>query len=330
MRRTRASQPTPPSVVPSLAADDVQQRQLLARVAWMYFVEGRRQEDIATKLQLNRMRVNRLLIAAREQGIVRIEIDPTARPIAELEGQLVDRYGLRRALIVPTGEDDAQTLVGIGMTLGGWMNATLRNGMTVGTHRGQSCYSMFQGLKSSALPDVSVVSLQGDFTATGQVLPQEVVARLAVTLGASCHYLAAPTYASSVEEWRVLTGLPMVQSVLGRAQNCDLAVLSPGALVDSSKRILKHVMTDHELVEVRAAGGIGSLLGAIYDREGRLIEHEMNERRIGLDPSALAQVPDVTVVGIGEHKVDIMRVALKLGWTKTLITDEATARAILL
>ena len=40
------------------------------------------------------------------------------------------------------------------------------------------------------------------------------------------------------------------------------------------------------------------------------------------------QVSDVTVVGIGAHKVDIMRVALNLGWTKTLITDEATARAI--
>jgi DNA-binding transcriptional regulator LsrR (DeoR family) len=330
MRRNRASQPTPPSVLPASAADDFQQRQLLARVAWMYFVEGRRQEDIATKLQMNRMRVNRLLIAAREQGIVRIEIDSAARPIAELEAQLVDRYGLRRALIVPTGEDDAQTFVSIGVTLGGLLNTTLCNGMTVGTHRGQTCYSMFQGLKSSALPEVSVVSLQGDFTATGQVLPQEVVARLAVTLGASCHYLAAPTYASSVDEWRVLTRLPMVRSVLDRAQRCDLAVLSPGALVDSSKRILKHVMTDRELAEVRAAGGVGSLLGAIYDREGGLIEHEINARRIGVDPSALMHVPDVTVVGIGAHKVDIMRVALKLGWTKTLITDELTARAILL
>lgn len=329
MRRTRALKPAASPAPSTPAPGDDEQQRLLTRVAWMYFMEGRRQEDIAQSLKLNRMRVNRLLTAARESGIVRIEIASEARPLVELEARLRDRYGLSRAFVVPRAQTEEVTQASIGATLGAWLSGVLQDGMTVGTHRGQSCYSMFQGLRPAVLPDLSVVSLQGDLTPTGQVLSQEVVARLAVTLGATCHYLAAPTYAPSLAEWTLLSGLGMVRSVLERARLCDVAVFSPGALVASDKRILKHLMTDGELAEVLALGGVGSILGMVYDARGREIAHALNARRIGLHPDAMARIPEVIMVGHGAHKVEIMRVALARGSVKTVMTDEPTAIAIL-
>lgn len=51
---------------------------LLLRAARLYYVEGRSQREVAERLQLSRSAVSRIIIAAREQGIVefRIEIPP--------------------------------------------------------------------------------------------------------------------------------------------------------------------------------------------------------------------------------------------------------------
>ena len=51
---------------------------LKVRVAWLYYVEGLTQEQIARQLDIGRMRVIRILAAARDEGIVRIRIEARA------------------------------------------------------------------------------------------------------------------------------------------------------------------------------------------------------------------------------------------------------------
>ena len=45
------------------------------RVAWLYFMEGLTQADIAAKLGITRLRANRLLGEARESGLVNIQVN---------------------------------------------------------------------------------------------------------------------------------------------------------------------------------------------------------------------------------------------------------------
>ena len=47
---------------------------LLARIAWMYYIQGLTQEEIARKLDFSRTKVTRLLAQAREEGVVEINI----------------------------------------------------------------------------------------------------------------------------------------------------------------------------------------------------------------------------------------------------------------
>src|SRR5829696_8120650 len=49
--------------------------QLRVRVAWLYFMEGLTQADIAGKLGITRLRANRLLGEARESGLVNIQVN---------------------------------------------------------------------------------------------------------------------------------------------------------------------------------------------------------------------------------------------------------------
>jgi len=126
--------------------------QLATRVAWMYFIDGLRQEDIAEALGLNRMRVNRLISMARELRLVHIEIVSPYRVASELEARLRKTFGLREAIVIPATEDAQQTHDNVGHALGSLLNRRLVDGMTVGTHGGHSTYAMFRGLVPVPMP----------------------------------------------------------------------------------------------------------------------------------------------------------------------------------
>src|SRR5438132_9754874 len=76
--------------------------QLATRAAWLYFVAGLTQAQVAKKLGLNRIRVNRLLAEARDRGLVQIRITGRLADCVALEDRLVKRFGLSEAIVVPT------------------------------------------------------------------------------------------------------------------------------------------------------------------------------------------------------------------------------------
>src|SRR5437868_15240201 len=81
--------------------------QLATRAAWLYFVAGLTQAQIGKKLGINRIRVNRLLAQAREQGMVQIRITGRLADCIELENRIKDRFKIDQAIIVPTPPDPA-------------------------------------------------------------------------------------------------------------------------------------------------------------------------------------------------------------------------------
>jgi len=67
--------------------------------AWLYFVEGLTQAQIATRRGLSRMRVHRLIQAAQEKGYVKIFVDRVPSHCTGIENELIDRFCLTRCTI---------------------------------------------------------------------------------------------------------------------------------------------------------------------------------------------------------------------------------------
>ncbi len=83
---------------------------LAASIARRHYVDGRTKIEIADEFKLSRFKVARLLEAAREQGLVRIEIGHAGTIDVETSGRLAERFGLRHAIAVDTPEDDPVSL----------------------------------------------------------------------------------------------------------------------------------------------------------------------------------------------------------------------------
>lgn len=85
-----------------VAADDFNAQQTRARVAWLYFIGGMTQQEIADQLGLTRLRVNKILGQIRTDGSVVVDIRLPMADCIDLEHKLKERFGLEGACVTPS------------------------------------------------------------------------------------------------------------------------------------------------------------------------------------------------------------------------------------
>ena len=80
--------------------------------------------------------------------------------------------------------------------------------------------------------------------------------------------------------------------------------------------------------ELDDARAVGEILIAPFDIHGAFICPALRERVLAFDARSLRDVPVAIGVGAGERKVQPILGALRSGAVKTLVTDVATAEAV--
>ena len=116
-----------------------------------------------TSSGFSRFKVARLLEAAREQGLVRIEIGHAGTIDLETSGRLCERFKLRHAIVVDTPDDDPISLRrNLGTAAADLLTEIVTAGDVIGLAWARSVQAMVAELKR--LPTVPVVQLTGALT----------------------------------------------------------------------------------------------------------------------------------------------------------------------
>jgi DNA-binding transcriptional regulator LsrR (DeoR family) len=304
------------------------EEQLATRAAWLYFIGNSTQSKIAKKLGLTRLRVNRLLAYAREQGLVQISVTGRLAACVALEHQLVSRFGLAEAIVVPTPPEPAQLRGVIAAAAGQYLSRHLRDGMSVGVGWGRTLRLSLAAVPRKTFNRLSIVSLIGGFTQSSAVNPHETASHLADIIGAQCYYFAGPAFTDSTEARDVLMNQPMLREVFERGRNVDMAFYSTGDLSTASTMVALNLITREDVRSLIAAGAVGDICSHWINIKGELVDHTLNARAVGLPPDHLKHVEKTILASGGKSKVGVMHGALAAGYANHLITDEATARQL--
>jgi DNA-binding transcriptional regulator LsrR (DeoR family) len=88
------------------------------------------------------------------------------------------------------------------------------------------------------------------------------------------------------------------------------------------------LLNDAEIGTLIERGAVGEITGWAFDAEGRILDGETNTRVASLPLERPPGRPTI-VAGNGSRKVVPLRAALRGGLLSGLITDEATAAALL-
>lgn len=306
------------------------EERFLTRVAWAYHVEGLTQGEVAEKLGTTRLKVNRALAEARRIGLVRITFDTAYAACAELEQALQRRFGLASAYVAPapTQTEAVQTMVGV--ALGHRLTEVLADPTVrlFGMSWGHTLNLATRYVAPLDRPELEVVSVMGGLIKGSDLHSFEITTRLADLCNAAHSYFPAPLYAGSRESRDTILQLDVFAEVLTKIRRVDALAMAAGDISERSLLMRDALPREVSTAELQACGAVGDVLGWVIDAAGRPIPHPINERIIGIALDDLMQVPNVILAAGGVHKVAVIRAVLSRGLIDTLVTDEATARAL--
>ena len=302
---------------------------LRVRAAWLYYVEGMTQEQIARFMNISRAKVIRLLASARDNGIVRIRIEDRASEQIALERQLVAAFGLADAIVVPAPADEAEITTVVGHAAGTYLTDQLKDGMSVGVGWGATLHMSLKALGGQPCQRLSVVSLLGGMTHSRAVNPSAVARRIADAFGADCYQLTAPVMVADESVRAALWSEPGLRELLERARHVDLALVSVGDVSEEATLFRQGLLPSSALASLQVAGAVGDVLCHFIDAEGKVVDHPVNRRVVAVDLDDLRRVPKIVVAAGGRRKVAAIRAALKATGAGVLITEEGAARGLL-
>lgn len=303
---------------------------LAVRAAWLSFVGGYTQEQIAQRLGVSRVKVHRLSALAQDLGFVKISIEHELVGTVALEDRLIQRYGIKNCILVPTMNDGANgqggTIAALGTAGAHYLSRYLDRepATTIGIGWGKTLSSIAEALLRRPRPSNRFVSVLGSLTRHAAANPYDVIHQLTHKTGAEGFIMPVPFIADAVADRTLLMGQNSVGKILDLARGADLYMLGIGACGPEASAFESGQVTKSELDELRAAGAVGDLLGRFFDQSGRIVDCEFNERVLGLEPEAL-RGRQVTAIAGGPGKLASIKGALSMGLIATLVTDEATA-----
>ena len=207
------------------------------RIAWMYYVEGLTQNDIAERLGIGRVTVVRNINEAIKQREVKIWIEGEVAECFELEADLKQAFGFKEAVVVPEPVIPENITKSIGVAAGMYMSDTLADDMTVGVGWGATLYESLQTLAPRELENVQVISLLGGIVQARKFNPAEFAWQFARIMGADCYLLQAPAVVDSPETREALIERCGLRDIFRRAERLDMALLSVGTMAPCLHRL---------------------------------------------------------------------------------------------
>lgn len=319
--------PRAPNIPPANFGEDA-----VAWAMWLYYGEGRTQNEVAQTLGVSRASVANYLSEARRRGLVSINIVPDLLSGVELGRTLAARYGLAGAHIIPAGAPGQQDLADLRRRLGIAGSHVLRprlGGKTVlGVAWGRTMLALAQALPEQAIPAMRVVQVSGSSLGGDESSPEFCTALIATRLGAKCENFHAPALVSSREMRDALLAEPGIARQLSRIKTCNIILFGVGELDESVVFSDPDFLTKSTVSDYLANSAVGVMIGRFIGANGEEIEGPLSGRQIGIELDALRAAPERICVAGGPRKLAAIRAILSGGYATHLVTDAETAQRL--
>jgi len=301
-----------------------------ARAGWLYFIAGHTQDEIAKMLQISRASAQRLVSLCLAERLITFRLEHPIAACMELAARLKDVFKLAYCEVVPNDPAAPQSAAGIAERAANVLELMLRGDkpVVVALGTGRAVRAAVERVSQIDRPNHQIVSLVGNISADGSASFFDTVGRLADVTRSRHYPMPLPFLMSSEKERDQMLRLEPISKVRAVAAKADLRLVGIGQMDQDAQVLVDGFVTRQELFDMMRRGAAGELTGWAFDAEGRIIDGGTNRRLTSIPPRVPAAALTIGAA-VGKAKVSAIQAALKGRLINGLITDEATADAIL-
>ncbi len=306
-------------------------KQLLYNVARMYYLEGKKQDEIAKIVSRSRSSISMFLTEARNEGIVDIRLRNPMGNNEELSELFEKTFDLKRCYVVPTAMKDTELLIKLVAERAiDVFNELLEEGDNIGVAWGRTCYEfMSQYFGDHSNVNLNLVPLIGGSNRTMKRYQlNEMVRDFAEKLNATPHFIHAPAIADSVDDMNLYKSSAMMKRISGLWGRLNLAVVSIGLQAFDSALGETGYFGNDVAAAPEFKNAIGDICGRPFSDDGEFLGGSTADLLLACEPELLGSTEKVFGIVAGIEKRYAVKAGLKTGIFDYLVIDEQTAKAV--
>lgn len=303
---------------------------LLTEIARRYYIEKETQDSIGKTLNLPRMKINRLLKQAQDEGIVEIRVRFHSSETSELENLFRKHFGLKNLLIAPDGQSVEQQRTNVAVVVSNFLEVNLRENSVITVGMGRNVARVTKVNTNRKFDSLTFVAGSGGATEATEGGNADHIARnLAIQFGGTSKTLYAPAFVADAKLHKSLMENDTIRRTLNLARSANFALIGIGDLGPDSHMARMGWFSHEEFKQAQAQGVVGDLMGYdFFNKNGETCNNELGERVIGLTINDLRQIKNTIAIASETSKITAIIGALKTGAIDILATTLSNCVAI--
>lgn len=302
----------------------------IIRIAKMHYELNYSQLEIAAKEGISKSSVSRILKTAMDMGIIEVRIKDSILSNSSLENELIARFPIRRAVIVPDMVGNKQILLqDVCAALAEDLPRYLKNDSVLGVAWGYTLAVLAKQLPKIKRSGISVIQLTGGFSrAVYESGALDILKNFTECVGGTGYQIPVPAMVDKPFIVEALKQDSQIKKVLEMAEVCETAVFSVGNLERPSVLYEMGLIDQDDYQEFHQRGAIGDCCSHFLNKKGEIFDADIDARVVGASLETIKKIPNKLLIACGKEKVDVITAALKGGLADSLYIDAPTAEEI--
>lgn len=310
-------------------ASQKQIRQAVA-ISKLYYLKEMTQAEIARELNLSRPTVSRAIQFARDQRIVKIQIDDPLQDIRGLSKQLQQKYHLSQVVIAEPVDDDPQAiLTAIGQATAQLLPTLVQDNDIIGVSWGQTLDAVAKYLQPSDRKHIQVVYLKGT---VANVTHNNYVVDVTEAFNKSFHtqaqMLPLPVIFDNAQIKSMVVQDHFIDQILTTAKHVNVALFTVGTTEDDATLFGLGYLKQDEIKKLQKTA-VGDIVSQFVNEQGQIVDPALADRTMAIPLDVLKATRQSILVAGGMNKLPAIKAALNGGYANVLVTDLRNAQALL-
>jgi DNA-binding transcriptional regulator LsrR (DeoR family) len=321
---------------------------LMVKAAQMYYRDDMRQNEIADELNLTQSRVSILIKEAKQQGFVKVFIEPPVHK--DLEQEIMECHPHLKEVVIVDCPDDSRLKGELGKAAALYFDRNVKNEDVIALSCGTTIAGMIGYLTPNNYTVLEVAPLQ--ITGVERMVgwtPVSLISKLISKYDSTGvigygyqlpPFIGSPKYKGRLKEYYLEN--PFVEKALKKAKEADFTFIGIGGIQKKQNAFeFSRFVEDHGLVDlVCRSEAIGEICYQPFDKSGNiLIEEEvfkdLKNRFLyvpmqDLVEKAVSDYYRVVAVAGGKAKRKVLYTSLKMRCYNVLICDITIAESLCL